>query len=406
MSKLIITESEKRNILSMYNNQIIDENVVFTDWLSPDEKYVIFLDELYDIENKTKLGNIWENFDNFKFFLKHSFEVSELPNQIKEDFNNSYNSTLITESVVNGLELKNTIKTLMTEGLWDSFKNWAVETGKSSYEGFKEFVGTMKNLPQNLKNLANKISKSEWLEAFKIIGKGARYIARKIRGAMYHPIGLILDAILVATEVGKLVQWIPWAIIVALDIYELISGDYEEEMSMLHRFLFLGVDILGLVFAGVTAKSAKMGIKAALGAGKTVAEIAPNVAKSPMIKGLLTKMVTGASKVGPLLEQAVTILSVKFPPAAKFISSILGGLAGIIKKLVSFISEVLKLASKPLKAVIPGSSKLAKGTRAAVGTTALVGGVGTYGEYKKEKSNKELSNTLRTAKVNYGADDV
>ena len=73
----------------------------------------------------------------------------------------------------------------MTEGLWDSFKNWAVETGKSSYNGFKEFVGTMKDLPQNLKNLANKISKSQWLEAFKIIGRGARYIARKIRAVSW-----------------------------------------------------------------------------------------------------------------------------------------------------------------------------------------------------------------------------
>jgi hypothetical protein len=156
----------------------------------------------------------------------------------------------------------------------------------------------------------------------------------------------------------------------------------------------------------MAAKSARIGIKATLGAGKTAAEIAPNVAKSPMIKGLLTKMVSGASKVGPLLEQAVKILSHKFPPAAKFISSILGGLGGVIKKLVSFISEVLKLANKPLKAVIPGSSKLAKGTRAGVGTAALVGGIGTYGEYKKEKANKELSSTLKTVKVNYGPNDV
>lgn len=406
MGKFLIKESEKQNILSLYKTQMIDESVVFTDWLSPDEKYVIFFDELYEIETKTKLGNIWENFDNFKLFLKHSFDVSDLPKQIKEDFYNSYNSSLITESVVNGLELKNTIKILMTEGLWDSFKTWVVKTGKSSVDGFKEFVGKMKNLPQNLKDLANKISKSDWLEAIKIIGRGARYIARKIRSAMYHPIGLILDAIFVATEIGKLVQWIPWAIIVALDIYELISGDYEEEMSMLHRLLFLGVDILGLVFAGVTAKSAKTAIRATLGAGKTAAEIAPNVAKSPMIKGLLTKMVSGASKVGPLLEQAVTILSTKFPPAANFIKSILGGLGNIIKKLVSFISEVLKLANKPLKAVIPGSSKLAKGTRAAVGTTALVAGVGTYGQYKTDKQYEKLGSEIKKTKINLRDDQV
>jgi hypothetical protein len=79
MKKLLITESEKDNILGLYNitaTNNISEEIVITDWLSPDEKYIIFLDELYDIENKTKLGNIWEDFNNLKTFLSHSFAVS------------------------------------------------------------------------------------------------------------------------------------------------------------------------------------------------------------------------------------------------------------------------------------------------------------------------------------------
>ena len=74
-NKLVISESERRRISNIYENSFSLDYVI-TDWVSPDEKYIIFLDELFDIENKTKLGNVWENFDNFKFFLRHSFEVS------------------------------------------------------------------------------------------------------------------------------------------------------------------------------------------------------------------------------------------------------------------------------------------------------------------------------------------
>jgi hypothetical protein len=70
---------------------------VIAEWLSPDEKYCIFFDDLIDVENKTKIGNIWENFDNFKFFLKHSFEVAtNIPQEIKESVLTSINSLLIT----------------------------------------------------------------------------------------------------------------------------------------------------------------------------------------------------------------------------------------------------------------------------------------------------------------------
>ena len=52
-NKLVISESERRRISNIYENSFSLDYVI-TDWVSPDEKYVIFLDELFDIENKTK----------------------------------------------------------------------------------------------------------------------------------------------------------------------------------------------------------------------------------------------------------------------------------------------------------------------------------------------------------------
>ena len=66
MKKFLLSESDKTSILSQHKlgmNGSFNNDTLIVDCLSPDEKYVVFLDELYDIENKTKLGNIWENFD-------------------------------------------------------------------------------------------------------------------------------------------------------------------------------------------------------------------------------------------------------------------------------------------------------------------------------------------------------
>ena len=64
----------------------ITEDTVITNWLSPDDKYCIFLDELYDIDNQKKIGSIWEgNLENFKFFIRYSTSVSDIQEVIKED---------------------------------------------------------------------------------------------------------------------------------------------------------------------------------------------------------------------------------------------------------------------------------------------------------------------------------
>jgi len=137
MGKFFITEGEKRNIQQMYGVQkhhavletITDEtsDFVIKEWLSPDENFCIFLDELYDIRNKTKLGNIFENFENFKFFLKHSFEsVSGISKQIKESVLNDLDKLIITESIQDISFLKESVREIIKENwlgdAWDATK--------------------------------------------------------------------------------------------------------------------------------------------------------------------------------------------------------------------------------------------------------------------------------------------
>jgi hypothetical protein len=376
MSKLIINESEKSHILNLYGE--INEEFVITNWLSPDENYVVFLDELYDVKNKVKLGNIWEDYNVLKTFLHHTFSTSNLSKQLKENAENVLNNKLLLEGKQNLNELKSAVKILVNEGLLSSFKDWVVKTGKSTVDGFINFA---KDTYKGAKSLITAISKGEWKEVFKLLGKGVLYLFRKVRSAMYHPVGLILDAILVATGIGKAVQWIPWAIIVALDVYEMVSGDYEEQMPMWQRLLFLGVDIIGLVTAGAAAKAVKSTITGAKGIG--------DIAKTSVGKKALTSMVSAGEKAPGLLKQASAYLSKTFPRGAKFINGILGKIGGFIDSLTKSITGSLgKVGANTAKYDVRA------GVKAGLGTGALVGGIGTGVEYYKERKQGEIQNAM------------
>ena len=386
MNKLIITESEKSHILNLYGE--INNDIVITEWLSPDENYVVFLDELYDIKNKVKLGNIWEDYNTLKTFLHQTFSTSNLSKQLKENAEIVLNNKLLIEGKQNLNELKSAVKFLVNEGVLSSFKTWVAKTGKSTVDGFVEFA---KDTYKGASSLIDKVSKGEWKEVFNLLKQGVVYLFRKVRSAMYHPVGMILDAILIATGIGKGAQMVVWAMIVALDIYELVSGNYEEQLPMWQRLLFLGVDVLGLATTGAFAKAAK-----ALVAGKDLTTIA----KSPAGKKILVNIVESAQKAPGLLQRATTFLAEKFPNGAKFISGILGKVGKFLESIINSIKTVIGAPGKVLNKVIPGQTKLAKGTRAGVGVTSLIGGIETYGEYKQEK-DKEMLGSLDNVKFDF-----
>jgi len=395
--KIIITESEKRRILNLYENSPSLDCVIL-DWLSPDEKYVIFLDELYDIENKEKIGNIWENFENFKFFMKHSFEVSKtIPQQIKEDVLRTLDSFLITESTQNLTSLKSTFKQLLKEdwGLIGDLGNWVKDTAVSAGQGIADFASKSW---EGVKKLGVAISEGDWLNVLNLVKKGALFVARKIRSALYHPIGLILDAILIATGIGKGAQFVIWSIVVALDIYELSSGDYENpEDSLITRLLFLGVDIIGLVFAGGAAKGAKTLISNLLKKfGTSTKGLSEATKSSPQFKSILTKMLNGANSAAGIMGKASSYLKNKSPMMFKFLSGIMSGLTKFITKLVNSITAIINFGGKVVTA--PGKlvTKVGGGKTAqsVANTLAPLSAIGTYGKYKERKGYEEISAAL------------
>jgi hypothetical protein len=256
MNKSILISEKQFNTIHKNLTQK-NNSVVISDWLSPDEEYVIFLDELYDLKNKKFLGDVWENFDNMKLFLKHSFTVaSNIPRNIRESSLKGLKKMVINESTKDYSFLKPYVKQMileqkmnskLNEDLFDKAKEW----GSDAWEGVKNFGS---DLWQGTKDFGSAVSKGDYKEALKIIGKGVLYLARKIRSALHSPVGLILDTILIVSGIGKAIQWIPWAIVVALDIYELSTGDYEDKsQSQWMRILLFSCDVLGLVISGLVA---------------------------------------------------------------------------------------------------------------------------------------------------------
>ena len=385
-----LNENKLSLIENFVDTSASSECVVITDWVSPDNKYVILLDELYDLHSKKNLGDIWENFDNFKLFISHSFNVANnVPQQIKENINNTIKSLLLTESTNGDMsKLKPIFKLLLSEYSWDEFKgdvkSVAKDVGDFWVDAGKKFgediVDMAKTGWKGLKKVGIAISKLDFTKILELLSKGALYLARKIRSLMYNPVGIVLDSILIATGIGKGVQWVPWAFVVGLDIYEVASGDYEDkDMTTWLRWLMIGCDVLGLVFAGGVAAAARAAFKVFRGA-KTMTQFAAIAKTAPNTVKFIEKIAGALSSVPRLLSKTVSYLkTTRFVKGSKWLSGILGkankflnNMAKSLKNLSAAAGKGSVRASKTVVPTLTASQKLVKGAKAGAVTAGVV----------------------------------
>lgn len=382
------------------------DNYVFECYLTVDERYFVLHDEVFDIQEKTTLGNIWDSIDNFKTIFRNVNIDNSDYKQIQE----GWGSLPILEGVENLHAIRDF---LIQEGLrdwissvgstvWNGIKDageWAYDKVSGAVESVKDFaVSTW----EGIKALGIAISKGDWSEILKLIGMGALWVLRKLKSAAYSTVGIIVDAILIATGIGKGAQAVVWGLITALDVYQLVNNDYTEEEAsnpMWYKILELGFDILGLVTTGVAAKGARALFKPLKGLTNT--KLAQTIAKNPKMKSFITK-IYDASKSGlSKMKSIQTTVASKWGAGGRFIAKIMGSIGNFIKKLQEWCGKIIKTMTGGAPRVKTGREFIRKGGRAGLAAAGV-----TYGMEKMLGVDDESPGDVDMSSVDVSSVDL
>lgn len=381
---------ERHNSMINYNghSSITKEkrNYVFEAHLTVDERYFVLHDEVFDIQEQTKLGNLWESVDIFKTI----FSNVQVDNPEYKEIQEGWANLPVLENSDNLYKLRD----FLLE--WNFFDDTWV--GRKVSDAGTAIKDTASAAWDKVKEMGVAISKGDWTEILSLLGKGVLFILRKLKDAAYSTIGIIVDAILVATGIGKTAQVVVWGLITALDVYQIANNDWPDgdDREPLWKYLDLGFDILGLTLAGVAAKGARAVFKPL--SGLSSKQMAVKVAKSPRMKSFIQKMYNGSKKTASKLKSIQSRIAKKWPSGAKFIGKIIGGLASIVKKLQSYLGRILSKSNlkgvqkgvKPGKGFVPTVKTGKEFAKRAAVAGGVAGGI-SYGAEKiiGAKGNQE-----------------
>ena len=377
----IVTESERNRIRGIHGFSPKKRDYIFEACITVDGRYFVIQDEVFDIQEQRTIGNLWGSLDVFKTIFESIKLEDEGYSQIRENIL----SLPILESQQNLYGLRDILlefEFLQDTWLGRQFKKAGDSTTdflKTSYEGVQKF------------GLA--VSQGEWMGILKLLGQGVKYLLRKLKDALYSNLGMIVDAILIASGVGAGAAKIAWGMVVALDAYQLYTDDWPEEEKndpFWLKCLFFGFDILGFTTAAAAAKAAKAGIMPIKAFANSPLKVAEYFQKNPKVKGMVTSMMEGIKQVPALLQSLMKTLATKFPKGASFINGALGGLKSISTRFTESLQRLLgQNAGK-------GASAGIKTTGVLYGFEKAIGGGGNKSKGATMATNNmdpELANT-------------
>lgn len=346
--KIVITESERENIKKMYG-LAEKRDFVFDFVLTENNKYLIMMDEVFVAGGDGKsIGTIWENTHVFNELIKES--LTKLGDTITESVHNEVNNILentkwskelVYEWIKNG--------EVINEGVWDTIKSGA----SSAWEGIKSGAaeigsGIMKGM--------------EW-----VFKNGVLPFLRWVRRGLYTGVGIVIDVVVSILAVKSNV--IIWLIICALDIYEIVTGNFDPKDPERKEspYLFLIGDLLS---AALTAGVGKVFSKSIPAINKVgLKKAAPTMVK--MLESLANKIPTLKGSI----KNVANMLAKKFK-GDNVLSIILRSADGILTKIQTFLGKLL-------------SKEGAKAVAVGVATAGVVKAL----EPSKEKTQSSSSNT-------------
>lgn len=316
---------------------------VFDGHITTNGRYLIFQDRVFDIQEQKDLGDIWDSIDTFKTIFKNTDSDIEEYKEIQEGI---LNLPLLEDN--NNLHA---LKQVILE--FNLFQDtWIGREMANAGNNLQDFA---KESWQGMKQMGVAVSQGEWNEVVKMLGKGVLYIVRKLKEALYSDVGMIVDAILVSTGIGKAAPFVAWALVVALDIYEISTGDFapgREDDPTWMRYMELAFDIMGMVIAGAAAKSVRKLFSGLFNWVKKGGKAPQWFAKNPNAKVVLEKMVESVDKAPSYLKRAKEFLARRFKGGSEFISKIFGGMAKVLSNITATLKALI--GSKATAGVVAG----------------------------------------------------
>lgn len=339
----------KYTLASLIDDKPNKRKYVFELFTSVNNRYLIVEDNVFDFETQTELGNIWESIDNFKAIFNNTIVD-----------NTEYR--IVRESILSLpiLENNNTLYGLRDILLEYDFFNdtWL---GREMKKDGKGVTDALKTSWEGSKKFIEAVGSGEWSEILKLLQQGVFYIFRKLKDALYSTTGSIIDAILVATGVGKTVQWIPWALVTALDIYQLVNNNWppeEKNDPLWSKYLTIGTSVLGLASTGAVAIAAKKGIAPLKVVANNPSKLAAYLLGNPKLKTILQKMVDASSIASSKIKSAYAFIKTKFPAGAKFLAEVIGYMDNFFTKFSDSINKLIN-PKNVKKGAIAGSKETA-----------------------------------------------
>jgi len=355
----IISESERNEIRSMYGLKS-KKDYVFDFVLTENNKYVILMDQVFvEGGNGKSIGSIWDNTHIFTEILKESIsKIETITESVKEEMSTVFESFVWTKEDVT---------------IWVKEDKIIEEQEKSWWEKTKELGGKVLSGASSIA-----------MSAFK---NGILPFMRWIRRNATTNIGIVIDVAVAILSFKS--SALVWAVIVLIDIYEIVTGDYDpkEPERQQMPFFYLISDLLAVVLTAGSALLFRKAIPVIVKSGQKGA--------SSTIINFMKTILNKLPGVKNTLKTVLETLKKKFPSGGNVISSISRGIETVLSKLEQFIKKLFPA----LGGGVVGLG-IVKGTEASIGALDKEGKLGQT----VQKFDKSVQQTVAniTGKENIG----
>ena len=305
MHNLILSESEKNKILNQHKTHTKD--YVFDFVITENQKYLILFDNVFIKEDGGKcLGKIWENTNIFNELLIESLQKL---NNINESIIGEFNR--ICENIS-----------------WnkDEIKNWVSETTIINEQGI------LNSIVSGAKEIGGKIMSSVSNVAMSVFKQGILPLLRWIRKNAYTNIGIVVDAVVAFFSFKS--SAVVWFLIVAIDIYEIATGDFDPQdterknnpygLLISDALSAIMTTAFGFLFRRLSSNMTKGALK-----------------KYPNLIDALKKLLQKIPFIKNNVINVINVVKNKMPKSSTVIGKILSSINNVFNGLINFLRRLL-----------------------------------------------------------------